>query len=99
MIIKGLVLFLTILCTACVVVPQIDHTEQAKLTQYQCELSSDKKVLKLVNLIDGDTTFYAWNDEMLAFITIPASAIISSTYVLVNNIYHIGEKQIKCGDY
>lgn len=54
------------------------------------------RVLKLVNLTDGNTSFYEWNDELLAIITIPTSAIISGTYVLVNNIYHIGEKQIKC---
>lgn len=95
---KVLVLLLTLSCTACVVVPESDLSEQDKMAQYQCELSTDKKVLKLVNLNDGDTSFYAWNDEILAFVTLPASAIISSTYVLVNNIYHIGEKQIKCRD-
>jgi len=75
-----------------VVVPEEDHTKK-----YQCGLSTDMKVLKLVNLTDGDTSFYEWNDEIFAIITIPTSAIISGTYVLVNNIYHIGEKQIKCG--
>lgn len=77
--------------SGCVVVPENVETES-----YQCALSTDQKVLKLVNLTDGDTSFYEWNDEMLAIITVPTSAIISGTYVLVNNAYHIGEKLIKC---
>jgi hypothetical protein len=62
----------------------------------QCSLSTDKKTLKVVNLLDGDTTFYAWQDEIISVITLPSSAIISSVYVAVNNVYHIGEKKIKC---
>lgn len=65
---------------------------------YECGLSTDKKTLKLVNLNDGAANFYEWNDEIFAPITLPSSAIISATYVLVNNIYHLGEKQIKCVD-
>ena len=89
---KVIIFFLILNCISCVVVPKEDHTKK-----YQCGLSTDMKVLKLVNLTDGDTSFYEWNDEFFAIITIPSSAIISGTYVLANNIYHIGEKQIKCG--
>ncbi len=88
---KIVILLLLLICTSCVVLPEADHTEK-----YQCALSTDMKVLKLVNLTDGDTSFYEWNDEILAIITIPTSAIVSGVYVLVNNAYHIGEKQIKC---
>jgi hypothetical protein len=91
MIHKIILLLLILSSTACVVLPEKDHTQK-----YQCGLSTDMKVLKLVNLTDGDTSFYEWNDEILAIITIPASAIVSASYVLVNNIYHIGEKKIKC---
>ncbi|WP_371194439.1 hypothetical protein [Glaciecola sp. SC05] len=78
--------------SACVVVPQTDYSQK-----YKCELSSDKKVLKLVNLLENDTSFYAWTDETLALISVPTSAILSASYVLVNNVYHIGERTIKCG--
>jgi uncharacterized membrane-anchored protein len=88
---KIIALLLILSCTSCVVVPEKVHNQK-----YQCALSTDMKVLKLVNLTDGDTSFYKWNDEILAIITIPTSAIVSGSYVLVNNIYHIGEKQIKC---
>lgn len=80
--------------SGCVVLPKKDYSEKL-----ECGLSSDKKVLRIVNLTDGDTSFYRWSDEMVAFITIPASAIVSGAYVLVNNIYHIGEKTIKCGNH
>jgi len=88
---KIILSLLILSCTACVVLP-----EKVQSQQYQCGLSTDMKVLKLVNLTDGDASFYEWNDEVFAIITIPTSAIISASYVLVNNIYHIGEKQIKC---
>jgi len=95
MIMRNVIILLLIISSAgCVVVP-----EKAEAKKYQCSLSTDMKVLKLVNLTDGDTSFYEWNDELLAIITVPTSAIISGSYVLVNNIYHIGEKQIKCIDY
>lgn len=89
---KIFMLFFALVLTSCVVMPEKDHSEK-----YQCALSTDRKILKLVNLTDGDTSFYQWNDEMFAILSIPTSAIISGTYVLVNNVYHIGEKKIKCG--
>ena len=92
MIYKIIIFCLVINCTSCVVVPEKDHT-----VTYKCGLSSNMKVLKLENLTDGDTSFYEWNDEVFAIITVPTSAIISGSYVLVNNIYHIAEKKIKCG--
>jgi len=79
-------------CTGCVVIPVNDNTQK-----YHCGLSTDKKTLKVVNLNDDGTTFYEWQDEFFAIISLPTSAIVSGTYILVNNIYHIGEKQIKCG--
>ena len=88
---KYMLLLLALLFTSCMVVPQSSLDKRA-----ECALSTDKKHLKVVNLLDGDTTFYAWEDEMLSIVTMPSSAIISSVYVAVNNVYHFGEKQIKC---
>jgi len=87
-----LTLFVVLNITGCVVLPEKDQTEK-----YQCALSTDRKVLRLVNLTDGDTSFYQWNDEILGIISVPTTAIISAAYVVANNIYHIGEKKIKCG--
>lgn len=81
-----------IVCTSCVVLPENDYRQN-----YQCGLSTEMKVLKIVSLTDGDASFYAWNDDILAVLTVPTTAVISGTYVLVNNTYHIGERLIKCG--
>ena len=87
-----IIMFSIILSSAgCVVLPEKDHTKK-----YQCGLSTEMKILKLVDLTDGDTSFYEWNAEALAIITVPTSAIISGSYVLINNTYHIGEKWVKC---
>lgn len=88
---KFMLLLIALLFTSCMVVPQSSIDQQP-----ECALSTDKKYLKVVNLLDGDTTFYAWEDEMLSVVTMPSSAIISSVYVAVNNVYHFGENQIKC---
>jgi len=86
----SLVLIMTIL-SSCIVVP-----ESVENQNLECALSTNKKTLKVVNLLDGDETFYAWEDEIFSVITMPGSAILSSVFVAVNNVYHIGEKQIKC---
>lgn len=91
MINKFFILLLTVVCVGCVVVPEKDYSQE-----YECGLSTEMKTLRLVNLTDGSTSFYEWNDEMLAPLTVPVSAVISASYVLVNNVYHLGEKQIKC---
>ena len=90
-----LCLLIILNCTGCVVIP-VKSDSEIDPQNYQCELSTDMKVLKLVNLTDGDTSFYEWNDEFFAIISVPTSAIISGSYVLVNNIYHVGERKIKC---
>jgi hypothetical protein len=85
------VLLVCSLLSGCVVMPTTDTNKQ-----YKCSLSSDKKTLKVVNLIDGSANFYQWQDEILAPVTLPVSLLLSGTYVIVNNIYHIGEEIIKC---
>jgi hypothetical protein len=91
---KLVLLLITVLVTqqGCVVIP-----DKEIKSKYQCGLSTDKKVLKFVNLLENDNSFYAWNDEVLGVITVPTSAIVSSVYVAVNNTYHFVEKSIKCG--
>jgi hypothetical protein len=90
-IINAYIILIVVLLSSCIVVPENVENQNA-----ECALSSDKKILKVVNLLDGDATFYAWEDEVFSVITMPGSAIISSVFVTVNNVYHIGEKHIKC---
>ena len=88
--IKNLVILMIVVIlttSGCVVIPEKDFT-----AKYKCGLSTDKKILKFVNLLENDNSFYAWNDEILAVIT----AIVSGVYVAVYNTYHFAEKTIKC---
>ena len=78
---------------ACVVIPVKDKTQR-----HRCEISSDKKTLKVIDFAKETNTYYSISGILLTPIIVPASAIISGTYVLVNNTYHLGEQAIKCDD-
>lgn len=82
-----------ILISGCAVVPVKDKWHVNK-----CSISSDKKTLKVEDLSTGAIHIYEVEGLMLTPITAPISAIISGTYVLVNNIYNIGEEKLKCGE-
>ncbi|SEL30884.1 hypothetical protein SAMN05216262_1093 [Colwellia chukchiensis] len=85
-------LFICVFCLCgCVVVP-----ENSQIDKNSCSMSTNQKYLKIVNLNDNSTTFYEWQDEFFAIVTVPTSAIISGTYVAINNVINIGEKLIKC---
>jgi hypothetical protein len=74
---------------ACIVVPTKDTTKVNK-----CEISSDRKTLKVINGFEGTKTFYSIS--AMLFLT-PISGIVSGTYVAVNNIYNLGEEKLVCG--
>ena len=88
-----LIISLTTLFYGCITVPVVDDSHTHK-----CELSTNMKVLKIVDVAKETNSFYSVGGLILSPILIPTSAIISGTYVLVNNTYHIGEKEIKCGE-
>ncbi|SFD14992.1 hypothetical protein [Pseudoalteromonas denitrificans] len=77
----------------CAVMPV--NIEENKL---HCELSSDKKTLRIANVAEETNTYYSVSGLILSPILIPTTAIISGSYVLVNNVYHFAQKKIKCGD-
>lgn len=76
----------------CLTIPVVDNSHTHK-----CKLSSELKVLKVVDVAKETNSYYSVGGLILSPILIPTSAIISGTYVLVNNTYHLGEKQMKCG--
>ena len=76
--------------TGCVILPVNDEHYRAK-----CEISSDKKTLRVVD-VTKEAKYYALDSYLLTPILIPASAIVSATYVAVNNIYNLGEEKIVC---
>ncbi|MDR6983693.1 hypothetical protein J2X32_002329 [Rheinheimera pacifica] len=81
-------LLLSVLLSGCVMVPQDDLTKVNR-----CEISSDRKTLKVVNGFEDTNTFYSISGLVL----LPISGVLSGTYVAVNNIYHLGEERFVCG--
>ncbi|WP_100912381.1 hypothetical protein [Pseudoalteromonas spongiae] len=92
-----LLLILLSLLSACVVFPVTDK-EATRIANMRCELSSDKKVLKIVDVAKATNTFYSVSGVVLSPILIPVSGLLSGSYTLVNNIYFYGEQKIKCDD-
>ena len=89
-IVKTVAVLATLTMSGCVVLPE-DSADTS-----QCYLSSNQKYLKVVDLTDGDTSFYDWQGKIIGVITMPTSAVISASYVAVNNVFNFGEKLIKC---
>ncbi len=84
----------TLICCAllilagCVVVQTKDLSVVNK-----CEISSDRKTLKIINGFDDTNTFYSISGLLL----VPITGVVSGAYVAINNIYHLGEEKIVCG--
>lgn len=74
--------------SGCIVVPE---TDTAKVNR--CEISSDRKTLKVINGFEDTNTFYSISGLLL----LPISGVVSGTYVAINNVYHLGEERIVCG--
>lgn len=74
--------------SGCVVVPTKDIA-----SVNECEISSDRKTLKIVNGFEETNTYYSISGLLL----VPISGVVSGTYVAINNIYHFGEEKIVCG--
>ena len=95
---RGLpIFFMPVFLAGCVVFPVVDKeaTRQAKV---RCELSSDKKILKVIDVAKETNTFYSVSGLAVTPVVLPLSGIISGTYTLVNNIYFYGEQELKCDD-
>ncbi len=86
-------LLILLFVTGCVVVP-----ENKSETNYHCEISSDKKTLKIINLADETNSFFTIENMVVSPITVLTTGVVSASYVAVNNIYYLGEKKIKCGN-
>ncbi len=81
-------LFTLALMSGCVVVPTEDISAVNK-----CEISSDRKTLKMINGFEDSNTYYS----VSGLILVPISGVVSGAYVAINNIYRIGEEIIVCG--
>ena len=82
----GFLVFLSM--SGCVVLPTEDLSAVNR-----CEISSDRKTLKVINGFKDSNTFYSISGLVL----LPITGVVSGVYVTINNIYHIGEEAIICG--
>ena len=82
-----LIIVLMPFLSGCVVMPIKDHGYVN-----QCEISTDRKYLKIVDMAKGTNSYYSISGVIL----LPISGIVSGAYVGVNNIYHLGEEAIRC---
>ena len=80
--------FAVVFMCGCVVVPTNDLSAENK-----CEISSDRKTLKMINGFEYTQTYYS----ISGLILLPITGVVSGVYVTINNIYHIGEEAIVCG--
>lgn len=88
---KQLIILSVLFINACVVVPVKD-----KLHINRCEISSDRKTLKIIDVAKESNSYYSISGIVLTPILVPTTAIVSGAYVLVNNTYRFGEESIKC---
>lgn len=80
--------FVLVLMSGCLVVPTNDVSAVNR-----CEISSDRKTLKMINGFEDTNTYYS----ISGLILVPISGVVSGVYVAINNIYHIGEEAVVCG--
>lgn len=73
--------------SSCAVVPVKDFQHVNK-----CEISSDKKTLKVIDLAKESNSYYSISGVIL----LPITGVVSGVYVAVNNVYHLGEEKVVC---
>ncbi|WOH35936.1 hypothetical protein RI844_11135 [Thalassotalea fonticola] len=82
---------LVCIIAGCITVPVGDESHS-----HLCKISSDRKTLKIVDIAEETNSYYSISGTLLSPILVPTTALISGSYVLVNNIYHYGEEKIVC---
>ena len=79
--------------SGCVAVPT-----PAKNYQSRCEISSDRLTLRVIDVAQSTNSYYSIEGLILTPIVVPTTALLSGVFVLVNNIYNIGEEKIVCSE-
>jgi hypothetical protein len=89
--VKVIILTLTTILFGCVTVPATD-------TNYvgRCGVSSDHKILRIADVSKETNSYYSVSGIILSPILIPVTAIISGTYVVINNAYYSAEEILRC---
>lgn len=85
------ILLLVASLTGCFSVPS-----PAKNYERRCEISTDRLTLRVIDVAKETDSYYSIEGYMLSPILVPTTALISGVFVLVNNIYNLGEEKIVC---
>lgn len=88
---KLLMFVISAAMSGCVAVPATDATYVGR-----CGLSTERKVLKIVDVAKTTNSYYSISGYLLTPILLPTTAIISGVYVITNNAYYEGESIIQC---
>ena len=90
-VIKFLFFTLVTIVSGCVTVPETDRNYVGR-----CGVSNDHKVLRIANVSKETNSYYSIGGIFLTPILIPVTALISGTYVLINNAYYSADEIFNC---
>ena len=71
--------------------PKIDSHHLGK-----CGYSNDHMVLRIANVAEETNSYYSISGIFLTPILIPVTALVSGTYVLINNAYYSVDEIVNC---
>ena len=77
--------------SSCVAVPVTDVSYIGR-----CGVSPDQKTLKIIDVAKATGSYYSISGYLLTPILLPASVIISGSYVITNNAYYYGKNIVQC---
>ena len=94
--IKILLIYLAIfslvtVISGCVAVPVTDVSYVGR-----CGVSPDQKTLKIIDVAKATNSYYSISGYLLTPILLPASVIISGSYVITNNVYYYSKNIVQC---
>jgi hypothetical protein len=91
LLIRILISALTVSISGCVAVPETDRNYVGR-----CGVSSDHKILRIADVSKETNSYYSISGIVLTPILLPATALVSGAYVVINNVYYSTEEIIKC---
>ncbi len=77
--------------SSCVAVPVTDASYVGR-----CGVSPDQNTLKIIDVAKATNSYYSISGYLLTPILLPASVIISGSYVITNNVYYYGKNVVQC---
>ena len=88
-----LTLLASLVLSGCIAVPV-----PAKNYESRCEISTDRLTLRVIDVAEETDSYYSIEGYILTPILVPTTALILGAFVLVNNIYNLGEEKIVCSE-